>query len=373
MPRVTVLMSVYNGDRYLLESIESILNQTFRDFELLIINDGSTDKTREIILSLNDPRIRLVDNEQNIGLTQSLNKGLRLAKGDFVARQDADDLSVPERLQQQVDFLDQHPEVALLGTWHQEVDVNGNPTGVWDLPSSWIDLRWAILFYTPFVHSSIMMRKDLVLSKVGFYNEVLSYSQDYELWSRITDSLPAFSLSQRLVKTRINSFSMTATYGSKTLEGFRIRATKVAHLLNLDQIDATLKELYLNQITMFLFNFSYSPEIKFERLNREDISRIIERILQLHQAFWRANNLNQTEVRKQRLEVYSQISNRLLILARHHLEQNRNFAGFLLMQAFRLRPFAVLTKDYFKVALMLLLNPQAVQTLKQTLFHFSSR
>ena len=118
-PTVTVLLSVYNGERYLRESIESILNQTFTDFEFLIINDGSTDDSRRIISSYDDPRIQLIDNEQNIGLSQSLNKGLKLARGTYIARQDADDISEPERLAKQVSYMDRNPHIALLGSWYR--------------------------------------------------------------------------------------------------------------------------------------------------------------------------------------------------------------------------------------------------------------
>src|SRR5215467_8249434 len=106
MPKVTVLLTVYNGERYLHEAIDSILGQTFQDFEFLIINDGSTDGTRELILSYHDRRIRLIDNEYNIGQTRSLNRGLVLAMGQFLARQDADDISEPDRLASQVAFLE---------------------------------------------------------------------------------------------------------------------------------------------------------------------------------------------------------------------------------------------------------------------------
>src|SRR5581483_9504087 len=117
-PIVTVLMSVYNGERYLREAIESILVQTWQDFELVCINDGSTDQSREIVLSFNDPRIRLVDNEQNLGLAKSLNKGLMLARGNLIARQDADDISEPDRLLKQVAFLEQWSEIVLVGSWY---------------------------------------------------------------------------------------------------------------------------------------------------------------------------------------------------------------------------------------------------------------
>ena len=107
-PLVSVLMAVYNGEKYLLEAIESILNQTYTNFEFLIINDGSTDSTEEIILSYSDQRIRYIKNEQNLKLIASLNKGLDLAKGKYIARMDADDISLPDRLEKQVNFLERN-------------------------------------------------------------------------------------------------------------------------------------------------------------------------------------------------------------------------------------------------------------------------
>jgi len=115
-PKISVIMSVYNGEKYLREAIESILNQTFRDFEFIIINDGSTDKTSEILSSYNDPRIVIINNKRNIGLTKSLNKGLKMVKGEYIARQDADDVSLPERLERMVNFLDMNRDVGLLGS-----------------------------------------------------------------------------------------------------------------------------------------------------------------------------------------------------------------------------------------------------------------
>ena len=134
MPKVTVLMAVYNGERYLRDAVESILCQTFRDFQFLIINDGSTDNTRDLILSYDDARIVLVDSEHNVGQTRSLNRGLELAAGELIARQDADDISEPDRLAKQVAFLERHPEVALLGTWYKEIDVQGTVIGKRKLP-----------------------------------------------------------------------------------------------------------------------------------------------------------------------------------------------------------------------------------------------
>ena len=116
-PKVTVLMSVYNGERYLHESIESILNQTFKDFGFLIINDGSTDNTPKILKSYKDQRIKIISNKNNLGLTKSLNKGIKLAKGEYIARQDVDDVSLSERLEKQVKFLNSYPSYAAVGTF----------------------------------------------------------------------------------------------------------------------------------------------------------------------------------------------------------------------------------------------------------------
>ena len=141
-PKITVLMPVYNGEKYLREAIGSILNQTFNDFEFLIINDSSTDSTREIILSYDDTRIRLEDNEKNIGLTHSLNKGLRLAKGKYVARMDADDISLPDRLEKQLAVIENNTDVSIVACWIDIIDKNNTYIGNWHADRrNWIPER----------------------------------------------------------------------------------------------------------------------------------------------------------------------------------------------------------------------------------------
>ena len=119
-PMVTVLMAVYNGEKFLKEAMESILTQTFTDFEFLIINDGSTDNSVKIIEEFNDPRIRLIHNEKNLKLIASLNKGISLAKGKYIARMDCDDISMPYRLEKEVDFLENSLEYGLVGTCYTD-------------------------------------------------------------------------------------------------------------------------------------------------------------------------------------------------------------------------------------------------------------
>lgn len=183
-PMVTVLMSVYNGEKYLREAIDSILTQAFRDFEFLIINDASTDRSREIILSYSDPRIRLIDNEENIGLTRSLNKGLELAKGKYIARMDADDISMPERLEKQVRFMEENPDIAVLGSWAWVIDENNRINGELRTLTDFDLLFLEIFFSNPFVHSSTLMRTAFI-NKIGGYDKQYERTQDYDLWVRV--------------------------------------------------------------------------------------------------------------------------------------------------------------------------------------------
>ncbi len=185
-PKVTVLMSVYNGEKYLHEAIDSIVNQTFRDFEFLIINDASTDRTSEILKSYQDPRIRIINNEKNIGLTRSLNKGLKVAKGEYIARMDADDISTPDRLDKQVAYMDNHPEKALLGGTAIVINGKGNTASRWHLLTEPGLLRWSLLFSNQFIHSAVVLRSALLRTLRLNYDCALSCVQDYDLWQRIS-------------------------------------------------------------------------------------------------------------------------------------------------------------------------------------------
>jgi glycosyltransferase involved in cell wall biosynthesis len=208
MPSVTVLMPVYNAERYVRVAIESILAQTHTDFELLIINDGSTDSSRKIIESCRDPRIRFVENEQNMGLTRTLNRGLRLSSCEFIARQDADDLSYPDRLSRQVAFLHGHPEVALVGSQTRMLDQEGRPDWrIHDRSCSDASLRWEMLFDNGFTHSAVMFRKAVILDECGGYDESFILCQDYDLWSRVAGKHRIANLPQRLIGYRFHPFS----------------------------------------------------------------------------------------------------------------------------------------------------------------------
>lgn len=184
-PIVSVLLPVYNCELYLGAAIQSILSQTFADYELIIIDDGSTDSSASVVDRFHDSRIHFIQ-QNNQGLASTLNRGICLARGRYIARQDADDLSYPNRFALQVDYMERHPRCALLGTWAQIMEGETLSERFHRHPTAASELRYQLLFNNPFVHSSVMIRRS-VLDKVGVYSTDPERQppEDYELWSRI--------------------------------------------------------------------------------------------------------------------------------------------------------------------------------------------
>ena len=201
MPRVTVLMPVYNGERYLREAIDSILAQTFTDFEFIIVDDGSTDETPTILNGYTDPRIVRLRNQTNVGLVESLNRGLAAARGEYIARQDADDVSLPQRLEKQLDFLESHPDVGLVGTTFAIVNSCGVILGIPSVPTQNGDIQERLLCANNFCHGSVMFRRKC-LEVVGAYRADLFPAEDYDLWLRIGEHFQVANLSDVLYQWR---------------------------------------------------------------------------------------------------------------------------------------------------------------------------
>lgn len=207
-PKVTVLMSVYNGERYLNEAVDSILAQTFTDFEFLIIDDASTDRTPEILRSYDDPRIRIVTNQENLGLTKSLNKGLALARGEYIARMDADDVSFIVRLEKQVEFMEQNVHIGVLGSNYQYIDESGELKGVVSTSLDPELIQWELLFLNPLAHPTVLMRTALIRSVKG-YNETFRFSQDYDLWCRLAKITQLAKLQDILLYLRSSKLNIS--------------------------------------------------------------------------------------------------------------------------------------------------------------------
>jgi len=185
MNLVSVILPTYNRAQYLKRAIESVLNQSYNDFELVIINDGSTDNTLEVLLEYHDPRIKIIRNEVNIGFVKSLNKGINYAKGKYIARIDDDDFwSDSEKLKKQIRFLELNPEYVLVGCGIIRINSEGRETKRYLLPEKDKDIREIMLLVSPFVHVGVVFKKK-AWELAGGYDEELYFSQDSDLWAKL--------------------------------------------------------------------------------------------------------------------------------------------------------------------------------------------
>ena len=182
-PKISVIMPVYNGEKYLKESIKSILNQSFNDFELLIINDKSIDRTEEIIKECagKDDRIRLIQNQNQKGLPGALNTGLAAARGYYIARMDQDDISQPYRLKMEYEFLETHPQICIVGGGYAPFNENGHRINIFH-PASSIEIAWRFISNTYFCHPSVMFRREII-EDIGGYPDV--GAEDFAFFSKI--------------------------------------------------------------------------------------------------------------------------------------------------------------------------------------------
>lgn len=207
-PKVTVLLPVYNSEKYLSEAVGSILAQDFHDFEFLIIDDGSEDGSLNILASYKDKRIRLVRHEKNQGLIKTLNEGISLARGTYIARMDGDDISLPHRLSRQVKFMDEHPHVGIAGTWFELMGTGQ----VIKHPADHESIRTTLFHYSALGHPTVMMRKDLMIKHGLLYNEEYMHAEDYELWTRCAEYFELANIQEVLLIYRDHANQVSNRY-----------------------------------------------------------------------------------------------------------------------------------------------------------------
>lgn len=226
---LSVLMTVYNNQPTLNQAIESILSQTYQGFIFYIVDDASSDNSAQILADFakQDQRIKLITNQRHLGLTRSLNKALRFIKTPYIARMDADDIALPARFAKQIQFLEKHPQIMLLGTAAYLIDDNNTPLGLKRYPSDHQQLRRQILKYCPFIHPTWMLRRS-VLQLVGDYNPDFLFSQDYELALRIAGRFKTANLAEPLLKYRVNSPTAISLLNLKTQERLALQARLTA-------------------------------------------------------------------------------------------------------------------------------------------------
>jgi len=195
-------MSVNNGMPYIREAVESILKQTYKNFEFIIVDDASEDKTWEYLKSLKDKRVKLIQNKKNIGLAASLNKTIAKSTGDYIARMDADDISLPNRFKEQVKFLKDHPSVDICGTWVDLINEDGRVIGEKKYPTKYKDIKKALRWYQPIIHPTLMSTK-AVFEKLQGYQPGYEMAEDYELMIRAKDYFKMANVAKKLLLWRL--------------------------------------------------------------------------------------------------------------------------------------------------------------------------
>ncbi len=229
VPHLSVILPVYNGSAFLAEAIESVLNQTFRDFELLVIDDGSTDRTAEILASCRDPRLRVLRNETRRKLAGALNRGLDEACGTIVARMDADDLMRRDRLARQVAHMEAHPEIGCCGGWVQTF--GDGKKRILKYPIGKEETKAFALFYAPFAHPTVAFRREWFERERLRYDGSFYPTEDYELWSRAIAAFPCGNLPRVLVDYRVHGNSMTGgEWSDMDVQTLRVHRRMLAHL-----------------------------------------------------------------------------------------------------------------------------------------------
>jgi hypothetical protein len=264
-PRVSVIMAVYNGERWLGISMPSVLEQDFRDFEFIIVDDCSTDATPALIAAYADPRVVYVRNECNLGQTASLNRAIGLARADLIARIDADDLWLPGKLGKQMAFLDAHPEVTVLGTWATRIDLEGRSLGPNNSPVSRAEVTARLLRGVPVCHVSIIMRR-AAAQAAGSYPERYRFAADYGLWSAMARAGAVITnIPERLTCYRENPATFGAAQklgvaGDESAEIIR------ANALALAKVDVSLDEC--REIALMFFPAAGLPAESLPRATR---------------------------------------------------------------------------------------------------------
>jgi glycosyltransferase involved in cell wall biosynthesis len=217
-PKVTVLMPLFQNNKYLKDAIDSILNQTFRDFELLIICDDPIDDVKGLLERYQkiDGRMRIYYQSRQ-GLVASLNKGCHLARGEYIARMDADDISLPHRLQMQVAFLDGHPEVGIVGGWALVYNDEKKTDILVKVPETHGFIKWKICFFCPMIHPTVMFRREIV-NRAGGYSPEKEHAEDYDLWRRLSFSTSIYNLQEVLLYLRKHEVSVSSMHSMEQRE-----------------------------------------------------------------------------------------------------------------------------------------------------------
>lgn len=256
VPQISVLMPIYKGEEHLREAIDSILNQSFTDFEFVIVNDASPDRSEEIILSYKDPRIVYKKHEQNRGLVGALNSGLEICKGKYIARMDQDDIALPNRFELQYNFMENNPDCILLGG---QADIINSKHKL-EYPTTDEAIRAKLIFNTSFVHPTVMLRKAMLDEHNLKYSESYKHAEDYGFWVDLASHGKLANLPQSCLNYRRHEGQYTVVFNQDMVQ--MVKKIKSEYLKN-NKVTLTDDDLnFLNIITERKINYSDKNQVK---------------------------------------------------------------------------------------------------------------
>lgn len=271
-PLISVVLPVYNCELYIQQAIESILNQTFVDFEFIIIDDCSTDNTLQLCNLFTDERIIIIEKDKNSGYTNSLNYGLSIAKGKYIARMDGDDICMPERFEKQVLFLEANLDIILCGTSYAVI----GEKGIYVLPETHEEIKIKLLSGNCIVHPSVMFRKDILVANNLMYDVLMEPAEDYDLWVRLSSIGKLHNLQECLVHYRVHDGQVSAIRNKKQIQVANQVRLKLLQLLGVG-ISPYENEVYLKaiekkeQLSFEEFEILVNLKIKLVDANRNEL------------------------------------------------------------------------------------------------------
>ncbi len=290
MPKVTILMPVYNGSNYLRDAIQSILNQSFGNFEFLIIEDGSIDNSVEVIKSFDDPRIKVLSNKKNFGLVYSLNRGLENANGKYVARMDCDDVSLPNRIQEQITFMDKNTDIGVCGTWIETLEEDGGYINKYLTDPD--DIKASLLFNTSLAHPSIIIRRSVLEdNKLKYDDNHKFYYEDYGLWIKLSKVTKLSNIPKVLLQYRVHKKSFSHTFSEENISG-AIELRKI-QLIDLG-INPSENEIFLHNSlkpkdndSKSVYEFLHQQELWLEKIISTNQITLVYNIVSLNKVIYK--------------------------------------------------------------------------------------
>jgi len=338
--RVSIVIPFRDAERFLAETIDSLIRQTYREWELLLVDDGSADAGAayaQHLATKHPARIHYLTTTGSgrTGPGAARNIGIAAARGEFVAMHDADDISEADRIREQVAYLDAHPDVALLGSQYSVIDDAGRRLGTMTVPGEWLDIRWALLFFNPFPQSGVMLRKDVVIGTVGYYNEAVRYVEDYEYWCRIVPRLPVANLKRSLVRYRVHDDSISRSGGEARRTFQRIRLETVNAMLRSGAGGGEVDESRRAAMTALYLGWELELDVA-------GIDQALEDVLRLQDSFCHATGLTEASARRHSARLRARLARNLVALAASLRTTNGPDAVTLLHRARQLSPAALL-------------------------------